>query len=128
MNTTHAAATATAQHRWIHGTNPWQGASMVLNSVLPASPAATTNRSRIKAGASLSDAGFDAAIARYEHGEWEPAYQMLAQLADDGHALALKLALLMLRYGAPLYGTRFVATPKQVAHWARQVLAASKWN
>jgi hypothetical protein len=127
MNTTHATAAAT-EHRWMHGTNPWQGASMVLSTVLPASSAVAKTAPRVKAIGALSDEGFDAAIKRYERGEWEPAYQMLALLADGGHGLAAKLALLMLRYGAPLYGTSFVATPKQVAHWARQVLTTTKWN
>jgi hypothetical protein len=30
----------------------------------------------------------------------------------------------MLRYGAPLYGTHFEAMPRQIARWARVVLAA----
>lgn len=115
-----AEATAgAARQRWVHGINPWQGASMVLSAALPAAaahPAAARTRS------------LDSAIALYERGHWAPAYTMLEQLADAGDALASKLALLMLRYGAPLYGTRFTATPKQVAVWARQVLAATKWN
>ena len=33
INTSHSAGTPT-QHRWVHGTNPWQGASMVLSAAL----------------------------------------------------------------------------------------------
>jgi hypothetical protein len=50
---------------------------------------------------------------------------MLSRLADRGDAPSSKLALLMLRYGAPLYGTHFTAQPEQIARWARQVLEAT---
>jgi hypothetical protein len=110
------------QHRWVHGTNPWQGASMVLSAALVGGvPSAA---SRQAAGRLTPSASFDAAIVLYERGEWEPAFDMLQQLADAGDALAAKLALLMLRYGAPLYGAHFHAVPSQIARWARVVLAA----
>ena len=121
MTTTHIAATP-AQHRWVHGTNPWLGASMVLSAALTGGvPPAT---SRHAAGRLVPSASFDAAIALYERGEWEQAFEMLQRLADAGDALAAKLVLLMLRYGAPLYGTHFNAMPRQIARWARVVLAA----
>ena len=111
-----------AEHRWVHGTNPWQGASMVLSAaLLGGMPSAA---SRHAAGRLVPSASFDAAIALYERGEWEPAFEMLQRLADTGDALAAKLVLLMLRYGAPLYGTHFFAMPRQIARWARVVLAA----
>ena len=121
MNTSQTVATP-AQHRWVHGTNPWQGASMVLSAALVGGvPSAA---SRHAAGRLVPSASFDAAIALYERGEWEPAFEMLQRLADAGDALAAKLVLLMLRYGAPLYGTHFSAMPRQIARWARVVLAA----
>ena len=119
MSAATQASGSAGQYRWVHGTNPWQGASMVLSAALPAE----TERPVVARTRSL-----DAAITLYERGHWAPAYTMLEQLADAGDALASKLALLMLRYGAPLYGTRFIATPKQIALWARQVLGATKWN
>ena len=116
-------ASAPAQHRWVHGTNPWQGASMVLSAALVGG-VAPSHASRHAVGRLLPSASFDAAIALYERGEWEPAFEMLQRLADAGDALAAKLALLMLRFGAPLYGTHFFAMPHQIARWARVVLAA----
>ena len=71
------------------------------------------------------DDRFDAAVALYREGRWAPAFDGLATLADQGHMSAAKLALLMLRYGAPLYGTTFAAKPTQVARWAQRVLRAT---
>ena len=107
-------------------TNPWQGA--VLNAARVVAAPSAKGSPLFDPHTKNSHAGFDAAVALYERGEWQPAYERLAPLADEGHAIASKLALLMLRHGAPLYGTRFVALPTQVAHWAGQVLSASKWN
>ena len=113
---------APARHRWVHGTNPWQGASMVLSAALLGGVPAAGSRHAV--GRLVPSASFDAAIAVYERGEWAPAFEMLQRLADAGDALAAKLVLLMLRYGAPLYGTHFSAMPRQIARWARVVLAA----
>ena len=126
MNTNPTVASTPAPRRRAPGTNPWQGA--VLSAALVVATPPTKGPPLFDPHAKRAHAGFDAAVALYERGEWQPAYERLAQLADEGHALASKLALLMLRHGAPLYGTRFVALPTQVAHWARQVLSATKWN
>jgi TPR repeat protein len=101
---------------------------MVLSAALTGSANAEDIRHGV-AGQGANDAtSCDAAITLYESGHWELAYERLERLADNGDALASKLALLMLRYGTSLYGMRFVATPQQVARWARQVLAATKWS
>lgn len=65
---------------------------------------------------------FISAARLYEDCHWEFAFDRLAVLADQGHAPAAKLALLMLRYGSSLYGTSFRAKPEQVARWAQRVL------
>ena len=70
-------------------------------------------------------AAFTTAVRLYEDGHWAFAFERLATLADQDHAPAAKLALLMLRYGSALYGTSFVARPEQVARWAQRVLRAS---
>lgn len=67
---------------------------------------------------------FISVVRLYEGCHWEFAFDRLAVLADQGHAPAAKLALLMLRYGSSLYGTSFSAKPEQVARWARRVLCA----
>ena len=123
MNTTPTAGSP-AQHRRVPGTNPWQGASMVLSVALAGGSATADARPRAKRHVASADDRFNAATTLYERGQWNSAFETLGRLADEGHALASKLALLMLRYGAPLYGTRFEASPGQVARWAGQVLAA----
>jgi hypothetical protein len=72
-----------------------------------------------------TDVTFNAAIDLYEAGHWPFAFERLATIADQGHAPAAKLALLMLRYGTALYGSAFSARPEQVARWAQRVLRAS---
>ena len=68
---------------------------------------------------------FEAAVALYEFERWDKAFADLALLADEGHPRAAKLALLMLRYGASVYGMRFIAPPGKVARWAQRVLRAA---
>jgi hypothetical protein len=72
------------------------------------------------------DDGFEAAICLYEQGRWVDAFRQLVHRADLGHAPAAKLALLMLRYGAALYGTQFCADALQIARWAGLVIGAGK--
>lgn len=72
-----------------------------------------------------SNEAFVLAARLYEDCHWEFAFDRLAVLADQGHAPAAKLALLMLRYGRSLYGTSFNAKPEQVARWAQRVLRAT---
>jgi hypothetical protein len=74
---------------------------------------------------SVADEAFTTAVRLYEAGHWEQAFVNLAGLADVGHAPAAKLALLMLRYGATVYGSTFSVHPGQVARWAQRVLRAN---
>jgi len=116
-------------HRWPHlasSTESDSAAGRVLSSALAMKGAAA-----MRYGAAVPPATavggqetFEAAVALYERRRWDAAYEMLCRLADRGDAPAAKLALLMLRYGAPLYGTRYAARPEQIARWARQVLQA----
>jgi hypothetical protein len=116
-------------HRWPHlasSTDTDGAAGRVLSSVLTMKPdGALRFGAAVPAGVDAPEERFEAAVALYERNRWIPAYEMLSRLADRGDAPASKLALLMLRYGAPLYGTRFAARPEQIARWARQVLEAT---
>ncbi len=115
-------------HRWPHLTNSPDAdgaAGRVLSSALTMKPDALRFGAAVPAGVDAPDENFEAAVALYERRRWRPAYEMLCRLADRGDAAASKLALLMLRYGAPLYGTHFTAQPEQIARWARQVLEAT---
>ena len=114
-------------HRWPHLTNSTDAdgaAERVLSSALSMIGALRFGAA-VPAGVDAPDEHFEAAVALYERQRWDAAYEMLCRLADRGDAPAAKLALLMLRYGAPLYGTRFTAQPEQIARWARQVLEAT---
>jgi hypothetical protein len=71
---------------------------------------------------SCADTRFNAALRLYEGNHWTDAFEHLAALADQKHVPSARLALLMLRYGAAIYGVNFVATPAQVAAWAQRVL------
>jgi hypothetical protein len=73
----------------------------------------------------VRDERFDAAVELYRDGDWALAFERLTALADQDHAVAARLALLMLRYGLSLYGVRFAARPTQVARWAQRVLRAT---
>lgn len=100
-------------------------ARRVLDDVLDS---CSSSQDTMRSGARVvvvCDDRFDAAATLYRQGRWAPAFDGLATLADQGHAPAAKLALLMLRYGAPLYGATFAAKPTQVARWAQRVLRAT---
>ena len=115
-------------HRWPHLTNSTDAdgaAGRVLSSALTMKPDALRFGAAVPASVDAPDEHFEAAVALYERHRWAAAYEMLCRLADRGDAPASKLALLMLRYGAPLYGMRFTAQPEQIARWARQVLEAT---
>src|SRR4051794_21984294 len=102
-----------AEDGWSHRSNSLAAAAVVLKSALDATPN------------SSSDERFAAEVRLYEEGHWEQAFLGLASLADQGHATSARLALLMLRYGSSLYGTRFSAAPERVARWAQRVLRAT---
>lgn len=64
-----------------------------------------------------ADAALDSAQALYDKGDYDPAYQRFAELADGGHAEASRIAWLMNRHGLRLYGRSFAATPYQQLNW-----------
>jgi hypothetical protein len=118
-------------HRWPHLSSSIESdnaAGRVLHSAL-AMKGAAAMRFGAAMPAAVAGGGqqdtFEAAVALYERRRWDASYEMLCRLADRGDAPASKLALLMLRYGVALYGTRYTARPGQIARWARQVLDAA---
>jgi hypothetical protein len=107
---------------WAEPSSNAAAAGRVLESVLDD---CGTGLDAMRTGARvtiLRDDRFDAAVRLYRDGHWALAFEHLATLADQDHMPAAKLALLMLRYGAPLYGARFRVRPVQIARWAQRVL------
>jgi hypothetical protein len=113
------------QRGWAQRSNSPAAAALVLGSALAFGGAGTGAAPLAAVPAASADEHFEDAVRLYERGHWEQSFENLAVLADRGHVRAAKLALLMLRYGAPLYGTTFAARPQQVARWAQRVLRTS---
>ena len=81
-----------------------------------AASAAQTSIAQPMAGVSER---FAEALAAYERNHWREAHRLLVLLADDGHAEAARMALLMWRHGPSLYGQPFAASAAQVERWTR---------
>ena len=60
---------------------------------------------------------FDAAMRLATHQQWAPAFEALAGLANAGHPASARMALLLARRGAALFGGRFAATAQETQHW-----------
>ncbi len=101
----------------LHGRNI-QGGS--LGGVMPPQVAgpATKQRSTHRPAATASDLGFSRAIECLHHGEWQAAFDAMAQAADRGDRRAARIALLMLQRGPRLFSQRFGASPAQRTRWA----------
>lgn len=69
------------------------------------------------ATAAHADTSFEAALERYQQSHWPAAYEGFVRLADQGHADAARISLLMLRHSQALYRTPFNASPTQVERW-----------
>ena len=62
-------------------------------------------------------AAFERAMLDYERQRFAAAYQALQALADQGHAEAARVALLMAAHGPRLYGMRFAIDESQRQRW-----------
>ncbi len=86
-----------------------------------ASRAAAIVLASIAAGGSPAAAApaptFDEAMQHYQDGRWAAAYGRFAALADRGDAESARIALLMLRHGERLFGSKWSATQEQIKHW-----------
>jgi hypothetical protein len=58
----------------------------------------------------------------YRQGHWSGAYGRFAALADQGHAEAARIALLMLRHGSKMYGHEWAASQPQIDQWMKLTL------
>lgn len=67
--------------------------------------------------AAVQDEAFEEALDLYTQGKWSAAYGYFARLADEGHAQAATIAILMFRHGGTLYGYEWGASKAQVDGW-----------
>jgi hypothetical protein len=67
---------------------------------------------------------FRQAVRLHRIGRWSAAYARFAELADQGHVPAARVALAMLQNGPRVYNTEWRATQRQVATWERAVGSA----
>lgn len=61
---------------------------------------------------------FDEAMQHYQDGRWAAAYGRFSALADGGDIESARIALLMLRHGERLYGSKWSATQEQIRRWS----------
>lgn len=66
-----------------------------------------------------ADSRFDDAMALLQEGRCASAFRIFAALADEGHGTASRVALMLTRRGASLFGGRYPATVEQRARWQR---------
>lgn len=60
---------------------------------------------------------FQQALQAYEQSHWGTAFDVLSLLADEGHVPSARMALLIARFGTPLYATRFEAAEGRRQRW-----------
>lgn len=68
-------------------------------------------------------ASFERAIGDYERQHFDAAFQGLSVLADQGHAEAARIALLMSAHGPRLYGLRLAVGEAQRERWLQVALS-----
>jgi hypothetical protein len=69
---------------------------------------------------------FELAMSRYERCHWHQAFTLLAMLADEGHAQASRMALLMHSHGPTMYGLEFPAERARRERWLAAVSLAAR--
>jgi hypothetical protein len=91
----------------------------ILLSVLIGASALLSAPAQAQGTVATADARFSDAMDFYQLGKWAQAYDRLAALADDNHAGAARIALLMYRFSPSLYGVTANASKEQAERWAR---------
>lgn len=59
------------------------------------------------------------AMLAMQQGRWAEAFEQFVSLADEGHPLAARQALLFAQRGTRLFGGHYAATAEQRRAWAR---------
>lgn len=71
------------------------------------------------ADAAKPETAFTEAMTQYKQGKWPAAYGRFAELADQGHPEAARIALIMLRHGVSMYGSDWGASQPQIEQWTK---------
>jgi len=95
---------------------PRRGIGSLLRQWLGHAP--NPARIRIQPGRPPAADGFSRAIECLHRGDWQAAFDAMAQAADRGDRRAARIALLMLERGPRLFSQRFCASPTQRTRWA----------
>lgn len=61
------------------------------------------------------------AMLAMQQGRWAAAFEQFVSLADEGHPLAARQALLFAQRGTRLFGGHYAATAEQRRAWGRVV-------
>ncbi len=65
----------------------------------------------------LNGSEFTMAMQHYEDSHWQEAFDRFADLAQQGHGEAARMAWQMWRYGPELFGIEFPVNADQRQHW-----------
>lgn len=96
-----------------------------LSATAQVMPAVQAGNAAVQATAAdvATEARFQRAMQAYEIQHFQQAYDSLVRLADEGHAEAARIALLMARHGRSLYGSDLQATHLQRQAWLESARA-----
>jgi hypothetical protein len=89
-----------------------------FHSAIGSLPAAGTDKSNARRLGERSRR-FEEAMRLMEDGCWQASFLALAELADDGHPQAARMALMFVKRGTSLFGGTFQASARQREGWQR---------
>ena len=89
-----------------------------FTSAIGGLPAAATDKSHARRMAERSRR-FGEAMRLMEEGCWQTSFMLFAELADQGHPQAARIALLFARRGSSLFGGTFAASARRREGWER---------
>lgn len=90
-----------------------------ISTPLPRPALLDATRARPAGTARADDDRFEHALALMQDSCWRDAFDALAELADEGHAQAARLALLLVQRGARLFGGSYPASGSRREAWMR---------
>lgn len=92
-------------------------AIVALGLTMPSAHGQPQNTAALPPMLATQAARLDVARAEYEVGHFAAAFEAFAQLADEGHCEAARVAQQMVRYGRTLYAMEFAVAPPRLTRW-----------